>query len=110
MDGAFISVMRDSVETSVNLKLFRNTEEATSAHLFNSKLVKIPMSLFVGKGVENFNSETRLQKSAVKAYPLHDRPRGNEDIRSVTFYQRQIRQQKDNIPSIWMIQNPRNGR
>ena len=97
----YISVIKDSVETSVNLKIFKNKQDASLAHLFKSTLVKIPLSTF-SKDVDNFNPN-RLQKSAVKSYPLNDRPRGNDDINSVKYYQKQIQQKKDITP-IWMIQ------
>ena len=96
----YISVVIDSVETSINMKLFKNKQDALLAHIYKSKLTKIPLSKF--KNVINFNPN-RLQKSAVKAYPLNDRPRGKNDINSVKFYQKQI-QLKKNITPIWIIQ------
>ena len=96
----YISVIVDSVETSVSMKIFKNKQDASLAHIFKSKLVKIPLSTF--KNIDNFNPD-RLQKSAVKAYPLNDRPRGNSDISSVKYYQKQIQQKKEITP-IWMIQ------
>ena len=62
-------------------------------------LVQCPLSKF--KNVDNFDN-IRLQNSEVKAYPLHDRPRGDKDISSVKFYQKQIQKKKD-IPPIWVI-------
>jgi hypothetical protein len=42
--------------------------------------------------------------SAEDAYPLpNGRPRGDKDISSVKFYQKQIQQKEDTIP-IWIIQ------
>ena len=96
----YISTIKDSVYTSVDIKIFKNHEDASYSHIFNSKLVKIPLKIF--NNVDNFNSN-RLQKSAVKAYPLNDRPRGNKDISSVKYYQKQIQQKKEIAP-IWMIQ------
>jgi hypothetical protein len=96
----YISSMIDSIDTSVSMKIFKNRKDASMAHIFKSKLVKILLSNF--NDVENFN-KNRLQKSAVKAYPIEDRPRGNTDIRSVKYYQKQI-QQKNEIQPIWMIQ------
>jgi hypothetical protein len=96
----YISTIKDSVYTSVSIKIFKNHKDALYSHIFNSKLVKIPLKIF--NSVDNFNSD-RLQKSAVKAYPLNDRPRGNKDISSVKYYQKQIQQKKEIIP-IWMIQ------
>ena len=95
----YISELKDSVETSVNMKIFTNEKDASFAHIFKSKLVKLPLSIF--KNVNNFNPD-RLQKSAVKAYPLNNRPRGLHDISSVKFNQKQIQQKKDILP-IWMI-------
>jgi hypothetical protein len=92
--------VKDSVLTSVNLQLFKNIEEASIAHIFKSKLIKIPLTIF--NNVENFNPN-RLQTSVIKAYPLHDRPRGDDDIKSVKFYQKQI-QQNISIQPIWLIQ------
>ena len=93
--------MRDSVSTSVNIKLFENKQDAHLAHILKSKLVEIPLSTFANNGIENFNSD-RLKDSAVKAYPLDDRPRGNVDISSVEYHQSQINQQND-IDPIWLV-------
>lgn len=95
----YIQVIKDSIDTSITMKLFANRKDALFAHIFRSKLVKIPMKTF--KNVNNFNPN-RLQKSAVKAYPLHDRPRGNNDISSVKYYQKLIKAKKEVTP-IWMI-------
>ena len=97
----YISILQDSIDTSVDMKIFKNREYASIAHIFKSKLVKIPLSTF-SKNIDNFNPD-RLQNTAVKAYPLHDRPRGDSDISSVKYYQKQIIKKK-NITPIWMIQ------
>jgi hypothetical protein len=97
----YISVLQDSIETSVFMKIFENREIATLVHIFKSKLEKIPLSIF--KDVDNFDPN-RLQPTAEQAYPLpNGRPRGDKDISSVKFYQKQI-QQKQDITPIWMIQ------
>jgi NADH:ubiquinone oxidoreductase subunit E len=97
-----MSSIVDSINTSISMKIFKNKEEAAYSHIFNSKLVKIPLNTFKNDNVDNFYS-VKLQKSAVKAYPLTDRPRGKEDISSVKYYQKQI-QQKKGITPVWMIQ------
>lgn len=97
----YISILQDSIDTSVDMKIFKNREYASIAHIFKSKLVKIPLSMF-SKNIDNFNPD-RLQNTAVKAYPLHDRPRGDSDISSVKYYQKQINKKKDITP-IWMVQ------
>jgi len=95
----YIPVIRDSIETSVSMKLFKSIQESEFAHIYKSELIKMPLSKF--KNVNNFNPN-RLQKSAVKAYPLNDRPRGNNDIKSIKYYQKQLQQQR-NIQPIWLL-------
>lgn len=95
----YISILQDSIDTSINMKFFKNRKDASYAHIFMSKLVNFPLNKF--KNVDNFNS-IRLKCSAVTAYPLHDRPRGKKDIDSVKFYQKQIQKNKD-ISPIWII-------
>jgi len=100
----YVSVLQDSIDTAISMKIFKNREHALLAHIFQSKLDKIPLSLFkdINK-VDNFDPN-RLQLTAEDAYPLpNGRPRGSQDISSVKFYQNQIQQQKDITP-IWMIQ------
>ena len=95
----YIQVLHDSIETSISMKLFKSKEEATMKHIFNSKLVSFPLSKC--KNLDNFNPE-RLQTSAIKSYPLHDRPRGDKDISSVKYYQKRIKNKLD-IQPIWII-------
>jgi hypothetical protein len=90
--------LKDSISTSISIKLFKNKKDATYAHIFKSNLEKLPLSIF--KNVDNFNPE-RLQYSAVKAFPINDRPRGNDDILSVKYYQKQIQDHKEITP-IWV--------
>lgn len=97
----YMSVLQDSIDTSVSIKIFKNREDASIAHIFKSKLIKIPLSIF--NNVDNFNPD-RLKTSAEDAYPLpNGRPRGNDDISSVKYYQKQIQQKEEIIP-IWIIQ------
>jgi ParB-like chromosome segregation protein Spo0J len=69
------------------------------AHIYKSQLKKILLSKF--KNVENFNPN-RLQDSAIKAYPISDRPLGAADINSVKYYQRLIKKNKVITP-IWLL-------
>ena len=98
----YVNILQDSIRTSISMNIFKNKEDASFSHIFNSKLVKIPLNTFKNDNVDNFYS-IKLQKSAVKAYPINDRPRGNEDISSVKYYQKQIQQKKEITP-IWMVQ------
>jgi hypothetical protein len=97
-----MSSIVDSIDTSISMKIFKNREESAFSHIFNSKLVKIPLHIFKNDNIDNFDS-VRLQKSAIKAYPLNNRPRGNKDVSSVKYYQKQIQQKKEITP-VWMIQ------
>ena len=100
----YIQVLRDSMETSISIKLFKTKEEATMKHIFNSKLISFPLSKC--KNLDNFNPE-RLQSSAVKSYPLQNRPRGDKDISSVKYYQKLIKNKLD-IQPIWIIEKNNN--
>jgi hypothetical protein len=95
-----IQILKDSISTSVNMKLFTSIEKATHAHIFNSKLEKFLLNK-CNDQLLNFNPK-RLQKTAVKAYPIDNRPRGDTDIKSVKFYQKQLQNKKE-IDPIWII-------
>ena len=95
----YISILHDSIKTSVSMKLFENINESSLAHIFNSKLVKI--NLLLCKNILNFNSN-RLQNTAEEAYPIDNRPRGDADINSVFFHQKQI-QNGECLEPIWII-------
>ena len=95
----YVQVLHDSISTSVSMKLFKTKEEATMKHIFNSKLISFSLSKC--KNLDNFNPE-RLQNSAVKAYPLHNRPRGDKDISSVKYYKNLIKNKLE-IQPIWII-------
>jgi len=96
----YINIIQHSIGTSLNLKIFKNKSDALFAHIYKSKLVKLPLSIFTN--VDNFDP-IRLQNTAVKAYPINNRPRGKHDISSVKYHQKQIQQGKD-ISPIWIIQ------
>ena len=95
----YLDVLRDSVETSVHMKIFKNFKDSCFAHIYKSELKIISMKIF--KNVDNFNPN-RLQKSAIKAYPLNDRPRGDKNISSLKYLQKELKNRKEITP-IWMI-------
>jgi hypothetical protein len=98
----YMSVLKDAISTSVSMKLFLDKNNAALTHVFNAKLTKFSMSNCKNK-LENFDPN-RLQSTAVKAYPISNRPRGEKDISSVKYYQKQIKEKKD-IPAIWIIKD-----
>jgi hypothetical protein len=96
----YIPIIKDSILTAVSMKFFKSIPEATNAHINKATFIKaFPLSKF--KNVINFNPE-RLQPTAIGAYPLHDRPRGKNDILSVKFHQKCLQQHKD-IQPVWLL-------
>jgi hypothetical protein len=95
----YISILHDSIATSISMKIFKNINESSLAHIFNSKLVKI--NLLLCKNIVNFDSN-RLQNTVEKAYPIDNRPRGDNDINSVIFHQKRI-QNGEILEPIWII-------
>ena len=63
----YIDFLKDSIITSVSMKIFKNIEDASVAHIFKSMLVKLPLSLFTD--VDNFNPD-RLKKKAINCYKV----------------------------------------
>jgi hypothetical protein len=39
----YISLLQQSIDTSVHLKIFKNREDSLKAHIFESKFDKIPL-------------------------------------------------------------------
>ena len=39
----YIDIIQHSINTSVHLKIFKNREDSLKAHIFESKLIKIPL-------------------------------------------------------------------
>lgn len=96
----YTDIIRSSVDTSITLKLFKSREIAAKYHIFNSELTTFSLSKCKNK-LGNFNPE-RLKTTAVEAYPIENRPRGTDDIKSVKFYQKTIKVGND-IPPIWIV-------
>ena len=94
--------IKNSAETSVKLGIFKDNKQSAYAHVFKSRLQKVNMSEF--RNVENFDP-IRLQDSATKAYPKHNRPRGRKDISSVKFHIKNA----DKSNPIWLFKE-RNGK
>ena len=87
--------IKDSVETSVAINLFKTKEKASYAHIYKSNFEMFPLSKV--KTLNNFNPD-RLSSDP---YPEHDRPRGDKDLESVK-YQRKLLQRGLALPAIWI--------
>lgn len=96
----FLEILRDSVETSVSMGLFKTKRDALYAHVYRSHPTDLSFSKI--RRMDNFNPD-RLQRSASLAYPPKDRPRGARDIQSVKHSVKKIRS-REAVPAIWVLQ------
>ena len=87
--------IKDSVETSVAIKLFSSLKVSSYYHIFKSKLSMFP--LVKCRELHNFNP-ARLSKDP---YPEDDRPRGQKDLDSVLHHRRTIRKE-GHTEAIWI--------
>ena len=72
----YIQSLRDSVETSVALKLFSSHKVAAEHHVFNTTYQMVSISDC--KSMENIDPV----RFSSDPYPAHDRPRGQKDLDS----------------------------
>ena len=86
MINELTELLKSSINKSVELKLFKNKEDSSYAHLYNFKLEKIPMAEFKKDKVKNFSSDRLKAKSIETAYPEDDRPKGMYNIESVKYH------------------------
>jgi hypothetical protein len=95
----FVNLVKSSVDKSVELKLFKNKEDASYAHLFSYKLEQIPLTKFKKNEIVHFKSE-RLKRTAEGAYPEDDRPKGDYNLEAVQYHRDLIGKKLN--PLIWM--------
>ena len=76
----FLQDIKDSVETSVNIKLFSSEKQSSYSHIFHSSYEKFPLTQI--KTLDNFNA-SRLSSDP---YPEDDRPRSKKDLESVLYH------------------------
>jgi hypothetical protein len=87
--------IKDSVETSLTLKLFSSIKKSSYYHIFNSKFFMFPISMC--EELNNFNP-ARLSKDP---YPETNRPRGQKNLNSLNYHKKRIRTQGQTEP-IWI--------
>lgn len=92
--------LRDSIETSVSINLFKTYEKSYEYHITKTKKVKLDLLLFKKGKINNFNPDRLKGKKITDAYPLQNRPRGIKDITSVRYHIKQIKNK--NYPYIWI--------
>jgi hypothetical protein len=85
----------DSVETSVNIKLFKNKKDSSYDHIFNSELVMFKISDC--DNLENFNPP-RLSQDP---FPVENRPRGQKNLNSV-IYHRDVIKSTGQVEPVWI--------
>ena len=98
-----METLRDSIDTSITIGIFKDRKTAAEKHIFKYKLIRI--SLARCNHLNNFNAN-RLQKTAELAFPVSDRPRGDKDIKSVKYFQKCIQKGLE-IPPIWVVKKNR---
>jgi hypothetical protein len=100
MISDFTELVKSSIDTSVELKLFKNKQDSAYAHLYNYKLEKIPLSYFKKDKVKNFKSDRLKGKTIEKSYPEDNRPKGDYNIDAVKYHMTLI--DKKLNPLIWI--------
>ncbi len=92
----YMNTLKDSVMTSVALKIFPSEESASYAHIFKSTFTVLDKSLW--KDLQNFNPD-RLSNA-----PYKNKPRGENNMKSVNFHKKQIQQYGQTSP-IWVAKD-----
>ena len=91
-----MNTLKDSVETSVNIGIFPSKESASYAHIFNTTFTVLDKSLW--NDLKNFNPD-RLSNT-----PYKNKPRGENNMKSVNFHKKQIQQYGQTSP-IWVAKD-----
>lgn len=91
----FIQSIRDSVETSVSLKLFPSENVAARHHIFNTTYKMLSMADC--RSLENIDPI----RFSSDPYPADNRPRGQKDLDSLKYHRRMIRKHGHTEP-IWI--------
>jgi len=89
----YMNTLKDSVETSVALKIFPSKESASRAHIFNTTFTVLDKSLW--NDLQNFNPD-RLSST-----PYKNKPRGENNMKSVNYHKKQIQKYGYTSP-IWV--------
>jgi hypothetical protein len=92
----YMNTLKDSVETSVNIGIFPSKESASYAHIFNTTFTVLDKSLW--NDLKNFNPD-RLSNA-----PYKNKPRGENNMKSVNFHKKQIQQYGQTSP-IWVAKD-----
>ena len=92
----YINTLKDSVMTSVALKIFSSEETASRAHIFKSTFTVLEKSLW--NDLKNFNPD-RLSNA-----PYKNKPRGENNMKSVNFHKKQIEKYGQTSP-IWVAKD-----
>ena len=91
-----MNTLKDSVLTSVALKIFPSEESASRAHIFKTTFTVLKKSLW--NDLKNFYPD-RLSNA-----PYKNKPRGENNMKSVNFHKKQIQQYGQTSP-IWVAKD-----
>jgi len=89
----YMNTLKDSVLTSVALKLFPSEESASHSHIFKSTFTVLDKSSW--NDLQNFNPD-RLSTT-----PYTNKPRGENNMKSVNYHKKQIQEYGHTSP-IWV--------
>lgn len=95
----YIKVVKDSIQTSLELKIFKTYDDSSFAHVFFSKITRLDKTKW--KKLTNFDSK-RLQLTAEEAYTKETSPRGIRDVKSVKYHQKVLKYGYD-VQPIWIF-------
>ena len=95
-------IICDSVSASLTIKLFDNIKDSCFVHIFNSQLKNFELKNYYKPFITNIN-KNRLSSRPELAYPENDRPRGDNDLKSVEFHQLKLRN-GESLEPIWIIE------
>lgn len=95
-----LSSLVDAISTGINpnVKVFLNENNAIQKIITCTRKKRIPLRLFKDGTIDNIDS-IRLSQNP---YPLSNRPRGNDDIKSVNYHRRTIRKNGQIDNPIWI--------
>lgn len=93
-----IASLKDSIGTSVAIGLYKTKEKASFAHTKKVKAKRFSLRFFKTRCIENLGP----QRLTANPYPIANRPRGKDDLLSVSYQRKTIRRKGDISSPIWL--------
>lgn len=95
-----VSSLVDAIRTGMHqdIGVFSNESSAIQSIISHTRKKRISLKLFKNGSVKNINPD-RLSNNP---YPKTDRPRGNNDMKSINYHRRTIRKNGQINDPIWI--------